>query len=162
MEAKVRFDFSTRSKKESKEGCEDLDKYPTRDEIKDFIANEYARKTSATSKICRTIVFAMAAAIWALFQKDGAFEFEEEPLRGLFFLSLYLLIDVCQYFIHAVAYGVFYFRITDDSKPARMIETIRNLDRFSLYLFTLKVVYLIFVVIEFARSIFSMVTSVNI
>lgn len=72
------------------------------------IREAYQTSTTATSKLCRTIVFALIASIWVLFQQNGTFTFSEWPTRAIGLLGIYVAIDVFQYFSSASSYFFLY------------------------------------------------------
>lgn len=72
------------------------------------ISEAYKSTTTSTSKLCRTIVFAIIAAIWVLFQQNGTFSFPELPTRAIGLFGIYIILDVLQYFSSATSYFILY------------------------------------------------------
>lgn len=116
------------------------------------IVKEYGEQTVPTSKICRTIVFALIGAIWMFFQKDGIFSFTYASSLGLVLLGIYILIDVFQYFSGALMHGLMFFRKTKIKNPDSLIN---KADLFSFIMFLTKFLYLLVVIVVFAVYIFT-------
>lgn len=112
----------------------------------------YNAQTTTVSKICRGIVFALIGAIWVFFQKNGIFQFNHVSTLGLALLSVYVLFDVLQYFIISLLYGLLYFfreRLSNISAKRNRIDAL------SFILFSIKIIYLIAIIVVFAVYIFT-------
>lgn len=121
------------------------------DENLKHIAKEYQDKSKSTSQICRVVVFGLIGAIWVYFQKDGIFHFNATSTCGLLLLSGYPLLDVIQYFVTAILYAVSFFYYDHLKKPDNVID---NIDKISLSIFFVKVVYLIITICIFINYIY--------
>lgn len=105
------------------------------------IKDAYKATTTSTSKLCRTIVFALIASIWVLFQQNGTFTFPEWPTKAIGLLGIYIFIDVCQYFFSATSYFMLYlFR---KKLGTRLGSWVHRTDQILYCVFLMKVLYLI-------------------
>lgn len=117
------------------------------------IQSEYISKTTTSSTICRTIVFALIATVWMFFQENLKFPLNPNAQIALGLLSIYLVLDISQYFVTSTLYGIsFFFK-----------EKIKNQDRFinvidiiSFLIFVTKTLYLFVVVILLTCKFFHM------
>lgn len=108
------------------------------------IREAYRMTTTTTSKLCRTIVFALIASIWVLFQQNGTFTFPEWPTRAIGLLGIYIFLDVFQYFSSASSYFALYLfrrRLGD-----HIGEWQHRTDQILYCVFLVKILYLIVVI----------------
>lgn len=104
------------------------------------IQSQYSSKTTATSTLCRTIVFGMIGAIWVFFQEKGVFKFTTISSIAFGLFAIYLVLDIIQYFSTSFLYGIsFFYEKKIGNKLDRFIDYI---DAISFILFTVKIFYL--------------------
>lgn len=109
--------------------------------ITEHIKHEYIAKTTSASTICRTIVFGLIGTVWVIYQQNGIFPFTDKPLTAIILLAAYLVVDVSQYFITALLYGIgFYIR-----SKSYIDKYIDVTDAISFAIFSLKISYLIII-----------------
>ena len=118
-----------------------MDKQQDAEKYMSHIAGVYSSATTSTSKLCRTIVFALIASIWVLFQQNGTFTFPEWPTKAIGLLGIYIFIDVFQYFSSATSYFMLYlFR---KKLGTRLGSWVHRTDQILYCVFLMKVLYLI-------------------
>ena len=93
-------------------------------ELLDHLNKIYGEQTSNCSEICRKIVFALFAIIWALSFTDGNLIFTNYTIIVLLILVLYLIVDTLQYFLTALAYRKHFYGIKDGIIKGESIEKI--------------------------------------
>lgn len=107
------------------------------------IIESYKATSTATSNLCRKVVFALIAAVWILFQQHGTFPFAELPTRAIGLLGIYIILDVFQYFASASGYFALHFfrkRLGDNIGKWQ-----HKVDKALYLIFLAKILYLIIV-----------------
>lgn len=117
---------------------------PTKEDLDKHLGQYYQGATSNASKSCRVIVFAVIGVIWVLFQQGGTFPFPILPTKALALLFLYVLIDILQYFVTAIWYGILYYR-TQELSPTDKERRINTADKWIFAIFIIKISYLVFI-----------------
>ena len=79
---------------------------------------------SNCSEICRKIVFALFAVIWALSYSNGKIIFTRYSIIVSLFLILYLIVDTLQYFVTALGYRKHFNGILEASLQGESVEKI--------------------------------------
>lgn len=118
------------------------------------IRSFYTSTTTTTSQLCRTIVFALIASVWVLFQQQGVFTFERLPTIAIGLLGIYICIDVFQYFASASSYFVLY------SVRKKIGEKIgywqHKVDNILYCIFLVKILYLLVIMIVCVCATFTL------
>lgn len=115
----------------------------------------YSEQTQKTSDICRQIVFALLAVVWAfIFQETKQVQGVNEQiiLVALFSLIAYLVIDIIQYFISALLFrkqfndvkSVYSNLESNDLDGNKISERSQKYGNFSFYCFICKIIVLLF------------------
>ena len=93
-------------------------------ELLDHLNKIYCEQTSNCSEICRKIVFALFAIIWALSYSDGNLNYTIYTIIVSLILVLYLIVDTLQYFLTALSYRKHFYGIKDGFAQGESIEKI--------------------------------------
>lgn len=113
----------------------------------------YEKGTTNCSTICRTIVFALLAVIWSIYNKDGAFQFSITSSLLMGGLIFYLFVDIAQYLVSSLMYKYFFYKLNngrfsdldDDEKIAELLDkTKEKNDHVAYILFIIKLSVLVF------------------
>lgn len=124
----------------------------------------YEKGTTNCSTICRTIVFALLAVIWSIYNKDGAFQFSIISSLLMGGLIFYLFVDIAQYLVSSLIYKYFFYKLNngrfsdldDDEKITELLnKTKRFNDRISyiLFVFKLNILLIWFIYFTYANII---------
>lgn len=93
-------------------------------ELLDHLNKIYGEQMSNCSEICRKIVFALFAIIWALSYSKGELKFTIFSIIVSLFLVTYLIIDTLQYFMTALSYRKHFLNIQSAMDEGESIEKI--------------------------------------
>jgi len=99
------------------------------DDLLNNLNKIFGEQTSNCSEICRKIVFALFAIIWALSFSNGELKFTIYLVIVSFLLVLYLIIDTLQYFLTALEYRKHFLSIQEAIKAGAPTDLIAKSER---------------------------------
>lgn len=95
-------------------------------ELLDHLNKIYREQMSNCSEICRKIVFALFAIIWALSYSNGELIFTKYSIVVSLILIIYLIVDTLQYFMTALSYRKHFHGIQNAANEGESIEKIKE------------------------------------
>lgn len=98
-------------------------------ELLEHLNKIYVEQLSNCSEICRKIVFAMFAVTWGLSYSDFGFSFSIFFLLVFFFLTIYLIIDILQFYLTALSYRRHFYKIQDIANKGETEENIKRMEK---------------------------------
>jgi len=125
------------------------------EDLFDQLNRIYGEQTSNCSEICRKIVFALFAIIWALSYSQGELKFTVYSIIVSILLVIYLIIDTLQYFLTAYSYRKHFYAIqkaktegiSNNLIASKELEKRKSINDRSFRLMVLKVSLLPFIFI---------------
>lgn len=98
-------------------------------ELLEHLNKIYVEQLSNCSEICRKIVFALFAVTWGLCYSNSGFNFSIFFLLVFFLLTIYLVLDVLQFYLTAMSYRTHFYRIQDVANKGELEDDIKRMEK---------------------------------